>query len=100
MSEAPARFQASADVVARDIDEGVMLVNVRTGFAWKLNQVGALVWWRLDGVSDVASIVAEVKRQYGLDTDLLRQDVDNLLRDLRAQGLIRQVHAQEPGGPG
>ncbi len=65
-----------------------MLVNLQTGAAFKLNRVGALVWKRLDGSTDVAAIVADLQKQYRLAADDLRRDVDALLADLEKQGLV------------
>jgi hypothetical protein len=89
MVETSARFRLSPNVVARDIAEGLMLVNVQTGSAFKLNQVGAAVWRRLDGIRDVTSIVADLEDQYRVGTERLLHDVEILLRDLREQGLIQ-----------
>lgn len=81
-------FKASADVAAREIPDGLMLVNLQTGGAFKLNQVGAAVWKRLDGNSDVAAIAADLQRLYGVGLDTLLRDVTALLDDLEKQGLI------------
>jgi hypothetical protein len=85
------RFQVSPDVVIRDIAAGLMLVNVRTGFAWTLNQVGAHVCRRLDGVTETSSIVDELNRIYGVGPHQLLSDVTSLLAQLEDEGLIRRV---------
>jgi hypothetical protein len=91
MLDTTARFRASPDVVARDIPEGLMLVNVQTGAAFKLNQVGAAIWRRLDGTSEVATIVADLDHQYQVGAETLSRDVDALLEDLQKQGLVGLV---------
>lgn len=91
MVETTARFQAAPDVVARDIDEGLLLVNLQTGLTWKLNQVGAAVWRRLDGATDIASIVTELDRRYQVGAETLRRDVDALLQELQGQGIVVPV---------
>jgi Coenzyme PQQ synthesis protein D (PqqD) len=78
-------------VVARDIAEGLMLVNVQTGSAFKLNQIGAAVWRQLDGAREVAAIVADLEQQYRVGADRLQRDVDALLADLEKQGLVSAV---------
>ena len=65
-----------------------MLVNLQTGAAFKLNQVGAAVWKRLDGSNDVAAIIADLAKQYHVEPATLQLDVDALLRDLQQQGLV------------
>jgi hypothetical protein len=88
MLEPGARFRVARDIASRDIPEGLMLVDLTTGAAFKLNRVGALVWKRLDGATDVAAIVADLQTQYRVAAEDLRRDVDVLLADLEKQGLI------------
>lgn len=68
-----------------------MLVDVQTGFAFKLNHVGTAVWRRLDGATDVGTILSDLQREYGVARDQLLQDVDLLFRDLRAHKLIQPL---------
>jgi hypothetical protein len=91
MAETTARFRASSDVAARDIPNGLMLVNLQTGAAFKLNRVGADVWKRLDGIQQVSEIVGELDRQYGVGLEMLRRDVTSLLEDLQKQGLVESA---------
>jgi hypothetical protein len=91
MVETALRFRVSGDVVTREIPEGLMLVNVQTGTAFKLNQVGAAIWERLDGVRDVATIVGELDQQYRVGTGVLLRDVNALLEELQKQGLVGAV---------
>jgi len=88
MVETTALFRTSPDVAAREIPDGLMLVNLQTGAAFRLNQVGAAVWKQLDGTSDVTAIVADLDRRYGVGHETLLRDVNALLDDLRKQGLI------------
>ena len=97
MDEPTARFQIDPDVVMRDIDEGLLLVNLRTGATWKLNQVGAEICRRLDGATDAASIAAELDRRYQVGSEKLRHDIDALLKELQQQGIVRSA---APGGGG
>jgi Coenzyme PQQ synthesis protein D (PqqD) len=82
------RFRISPDVVARDISDGLMLVNVQTGAAFKLNWVGAAIWKRLDGKSTIDVIVAGLGTLYQVGAETLRRDVTSLLEELERQGLV------------
>lgn len=99
MVDPTARFQVSRDVVTRDISDGAMLVNVQTGAAFKLNPVGAAVWRRLDGVRDVAGIVADLQVRYRVEPQRLLGDVGALLEDLQKQGLVALSSGADPGPP-
>src|SRR5438445_9797154 len=97
MDQPTARFRIDPDVVIREIDEGLLLVNLQTGATWKLNQVGAEICRRLDGSADVASIVAELDRRYQVGAERLWRDVDALLGDLRQQGIVHSVSPSSGG---
>jgi hypothetical protein len=88
MNATTARFRISSDVVTRDIDEGLLLVNLQTGKTWKLNHVGAAVCRGIEGGVDVAMIIADLARRYRVGAETLQKDVDALVDDLRAQGLV------------
>lgn len=89
MPETTARFQLAPDVVTRQIDDGLLLVNLETGLTWKVNRVGAAICRRLDGAIEVAEIVAALEREYAVSTDVVRRDVDALLAELQKQGLVQ-----------
>ena len=91
MGETTARFQVSPDLVTRDLDNWLMLLNLNTGMTWKLNQVGADVCRRLDGATDVAGIVAELDQRYQVGRAVLQKDVAALLEELRRHGLVEPV---------
>jgi|SRR3954462_7254796 hypothetical protein len=93
MLEPGPRFRVVRDIASRDIPEGLMLVDLTTGAAFKLNRVGALVWKRLDGATDVAAIVADLDKQYDIGVEALSRDVQALVEDLRKQGLIQATNS-------
>ena len=84
----PIRFQASPDVVTREVPEGAILVNIQTGFAFKLNRVGLEVWRLLDGKRGLDEIIGDLQSTYAVDAERLQRDVEVLLDDLRKQGLV------------
>ena len=87
-SEGSARLQFSADVVTRDIDEGMLLVNLDTGKTWKLNRVGAAVCRCIEQGADLPTIATAVADRYGVDAGAVQRDVDALIADLRKEGLV------------
>ena len=91
MDQTTARFRVSPDVVTRDIDDGILLVNLQTGLTWRLNPVGAAVCRLLDGATDTAVIVAQLEQRYRIGVEALRSDVDGLLAELLKQGLVQPV---------
>jgi hypothetical protein len=83
------RYQVAPHVVTREISDGLMLVDVQSGSAYKLNHVGAAIWRLFDGARDIDVIASEMERLYQVARDKLAKDVEALVTDLRAKGLIQ-----------
>lgn len=88
------RLQLCSDVVTRDIDEGVLVVNLETGRTWKLNQVGAAVCRGIERGDDLPRIASDVAERYGVEAATVRRDVDALVSQLREQGLVEPRSAE------
>ena len=75
-------FSVSTDVVARTIDEEMIIVPIAAGIAdaddelFMLNETGREIWNRLDGKKTVQEIIVELKKTFSdpevqLETDVL-----------------------------
>src|SRR3954462_3887393 len=91
MTEPSARFRVASDVAVREIDGGLLLVNLENGKTWKLNQVGAAVVRALDGAAAVADVAANIARQFAAPFETVGPDVEALIEELRGQGLVEAV---------
>jgi hypothetical protein len=88
MSGNRTRYRFSPEVVTRETDEGLVIVNLETGGAWTLNDVGADVCRRFDGKTDIDAIRTALAGIYDVDPDLLARDIDTLLDELQSVGVI------------
>ena len=61
------------------------------GSATQLNSASQLVWSLCDGQRRVRQIVRFIKEEYPDAGDEVRQDVVQVVRKLRRQGLVEQV---------
>lgn len=76
------------DVLARPVDDELVLHRPSTGATVTLNATAAAIWARCDGTRTSEEIVAEVVASYGLvETDVV-EDVGRLLRRLRETGFL------------
>lgn len=87
--------QPAATVVFQRIDDGAVLFAPVTEIYFGLNEVGARVWELLPPVCDsLDDVCARLKTQYpDVDAAMLRTDVEELLAQLLAEGLVTP-----PGG--
>ncbi|GAA2922056.1 lasso peptide biosynthesis PqqD family chaperone [Streptomyces enissocaesilis] len=78
-----------ADVSTAETDYGTVLLDERTGQYWELNPTATLVVSTLMAGGDEADAVAELTDTFDIGPDRAKQDVDALVRQLRASGLAR-----------
>lgn len=79
---------ASPDQVSSDLAGESILMSLRTGMYYGLDEVGARVWELVREprlVSDIRDVIAG---EYEVDRDRCERDILALLRELAAQGLI------------
>jgi hypothetical protein len=94
-SEAPIRIRK--DIVFRDLEGELVLLNLNTGVYFGLDPVGTAVWRLLDGSRSAAEIVTEMTTEYDVDPETCRADLDRFLENLRTNDLI-ETDAQVDGG--
>ncbi len=78
----------SADVIWRELDDGVVIVSPGAGAVRVLNGVGADVWRLLDGKSTVADLEGLLLQRYAVSSEQLRTDMHQFLTELDARGLL------------
>ena len=87
------RVSVSPDAVFRELDgEGVVL-DLRSGLYFGLNEVGARIWCLIEQHGEVGRILAALADEFDAPEARLRQDLLALIEQLREKGL---VHVEPP----
>jgi hypothetical protein len=89
-------LRPAVTVAARQIDDGLVLVNLETGKCWELNPVGALIWEQLSRGESLGSVCLTVASRYSAAPEAVRSDTEKLVADLVAQGLLEREPALPP----
>jgi len=76
------------DQVSCDLGDEAAILNIKNGVYYGLDPVGAHVWTLLQKPQRVAEIRDAVLRAYDVEPERCRHDVDTLLKNLLAEGLI------------
>jgi hypothetical protein len=82
-------LQLRDGVSAADTDYGMALLDEDSGQYWNLNPTAALALRMLLDGSTTAQTVQELTEQYAVDAETASQDVEDLLGDLHAAGLVK-----------
>jgi len=89
-------FRRNDSLVTRDLAGEKVIIPVRgkvgdLGSIYTLNSIGKDVWELMDGKRDVAAILGALGEEYEVDFGTLSADVQALLADMQAEGLILAV---------
>jgi hypothetical protein len=75
-------------VMSRQVGEETVILDLGSGTYFGLDPVGARIWQLLSGGSTVDHIVTTLMGEYDVLQEHLQQDVQSLVSDLVARGLV------------
>ncbi|MBY6350624.1 lasso peptide biosynthesis PqqD family chaperone [Rhodococcoides corynebacterioides] len=70
-------------------EDGMVLLDGRTGKYWTLDQVGTDMLESFESNASTAETIAVITAKYEVSTTTVESDVKALLRDLAAEGMVR-----------
>jgi hypothetical protein len=83
------RWTRTDAVMATDLGDEVVLLNVETRAMHTLNETGSVVWSSAEDGLDV--VVERLSTQFAVDVDTARADATELLDELVAKGLLAEL---------
>ena len=78
----------SPDALFREIGGECVLLDLRSGSYFGLNEVGTRIWKLLAGGADLATVLDALVADYEAPEDRLRADLARLVDELVACGLL------------
>lgn len=85
-----ARVSVPPHVLMQEMPDGdSVFINLETEQYFGLNPVGTRMWSRLIESETVAAAYETLREEYDVDPATLREDLETLLENLLAQGLLR-----------
>ena len=87
------RYSVSPDAACAAVDDGTVVLNMRTKRYYSLNETGATVWRMLEDEVPAAEIAAQLIVIYEVDEARAIETVEALLRELEAEALIAPTTA-------
>lgn len=83
------RLSVPAHVMAREVGEEVVILDLDSGTYFGLDAVGAHVWQLLAGGNTLRQVCDEMLTTYEVPAADLERDVIALVESLAAKGLVR-----------
>jgi hypothetical protein len=82
------RITTAPDVMLRIIGDEAVILNLKSELYLGLNPVGTRIWTVLHDAPSIQSAYESLLAEFDVEPARLRQDMDELLDQLLAQGLI------------
>ena len=81
-------FRLSDDVVTREVGDETMLLDLASGTYFGLDAVGGRFWQLLEEGKSPGDARDALLEEYEVGADQLERDLENLLAELSANGLV------------
>jgi hypothetical protein len=82
------RFTPASEATVKPMDDHGVIVDMRTGKCWDLNQVGFAIWTLAAEGKSVADTIAAISTRYAVSSETSETDVFAFLRTLVNAGLL------------
>lgn len=79
---------AAKDLVSTNLEDEAVILHLKEGVYFGLNQVGARIWNLLAVPRIVTEILETILKEYEVEPQRCEQDLLKLLSELNAKGLI------------
>lgn len=80
------------DVVFRRLDEEAVLLDLKSGKYFGLNEVGARIWQLVAESRTLGEILDTLHQEYATERHVLERDLLEVARELCARGLLEVTH--------
>ena len=84
-------IQIPSHVMARQVGEELVILNLHSEQYYGLDEVGASIWLALESSPTLSDALKSLTDEYDIEIEQLKEDLDELLTKLKAEGLI-EVH--------
>jgi hypothetical protein len=92
------RLQIAPSIKSTDTPDGVVLLDVRGGMCFPLDQVGTLIWKRLEQQLPIDVIAQEIVRTYRIPLQQASVDVQEFVWQLQANHLLIHEETKAESG--
>ena len=82
------RFKINLDIGFREINGKLMFILPEEDELFEANSTGKLIWHHMLEKKSLHEIYLEVSKNYGVDIDLIKSDVDAYIESLIHQKII------------
>jgi hypothetical protein len=82
------QYKPDANVLTQRVDDGTILLNLKTNSFYKLNRTASRFWELLCAGNRVTAIEQQILSEFDIEAADLRNEIDALLEDLSDKSLV------------
>ena len=83
-----ATVSQNPEVVSREVEGELVLLDLESATYFGLNQVGSRIWALVGELGSLRKVCETMEREYAAPREQLERDVLSLVRELRDKGLL------------
>jgi hypothetical protein len=84
-------YLRAPDVVCANMDGEPVIMSLEHNVYFGISGIGSFVWDQLEQAQTLDALVTQTCSRYDVDEQTCRHDLEKLLRDMQANGLVRTV---------
>lgn len=88
---ANSRLRHSANATFQSVAGEAILIHLKTGTYYSLNEVGTVFWEMLDGARTLGECAAKIAGEYNAPTEQVEADLMDVAKDLVKENLAEEV---------
>jgi superfamily II helicase len=83
------RIKIDDEVLSQELQEEAILLNLKTGVYFGLDEVGRRIWQLLKEHEDLSKVMEALLVEYDVSEERCREDLLDLVRKMEEQGLVK-----------
>ena len=89
---ADTQIRRTEDLVASDLEGETVMMSVRSGMYYGLDNIGSRVWQLIEQPRSVAELTDILLQEYAVERAQCERDVIALLNEMHGEGIVDVVH--------
>ena len=81
------RLARSSNATYQTVADEAILIHMKTGVYYSLNEVGTVFWQMLDGAKTIGECAAVIAQEYDAPVEVIEADLLEVAGDLLREGL-------------
>lgn len=70
------------EVVETVLEDGAVLLNLKTNFYYSLNETGRTIWQMIDSTESHANLIQKVMDEYHVEDGHAKESISNFIKEL------------------